>query len=106
MSEKPSLAFHIDRPAHPSAAHIGAVSHDVMMHPQRGEAQAPALDRLLTTDEVMTALGCGRTNLYKFLPHLDVRKLGRRTVATESSVRRFMADLPKADIGAGRRQAA
>ena len=61
----------------------------------------PPLERLLTTAELMTAYGCGPTKLYEILPQLDVRKLGRRTVATESSVRRHMASLPKAALGAG-----
>lgn len=57
------------------------------------------LDRLLTLDHVKATLGCGTTKLYEVLPDLDVRKVGRRTVVTEASLRQYIANLPKATLG-------
>lgn len=50
------------------------------------------------------AIGVGTTRLYELIGTgvLDARKAGSRTVITADSLRRYIADLPKADIRTGR----
>ena len=47
-------------------------------------------------DRACTISGSGRTNIYELinLKLLDARKLGRRTLVTDESLRRFLAGLP------------
>jgi hypothetical protein len=48
-------------------------------------------------DRACLISGCGRTKLYSLIADglLDARKLGRRTLITDESLRRFLADLPR-----------
>ena len=63
-------------------------SPNAAMHP---------LDRACAISE------CGRTKLYQLiaLGLLDARKLGRRTLVTDESLRRFLAGLPPLQGGRG-----
>lgn len=72
------------------------------------QADHVSLERMLPVDDALTALGCRRTKLYELIEagHLDARKLGRHTRITASSIAAYQASMPKAEIGAGRRQAA
>ncbi|MBD0275812.1 MAG: DNA-binding protein [Acetobacteraceae bacterium] len=47
-------------------------------------------------DRACIISGCGRTKIYHLiaLGLLDARKLGRRTLVTDESLRRFLAGLP------------
>ena len=48
-------------------------------------------------DRACLISGCGRTKLYGLIANgqLDARKLGRRTLITDESLRRFLASLPR-----------
>ena len=52
-------------------------------------------------DRACTISGCGRTKIYQLinLRLLDARKLGRRTLVTDESLRRFLAGLPSLSGG-------
>lgn len=50
---------------------------------------------LLTLPDAATYIGFSRTRLYSVLHLLDVRKAGRRTLITRSSLDRFIESLPK-----------
>ena len=52
-------------------------------------------------DRACTISGCGRTKIYHLinLRLLDARKLGRRTLVTDESLRRFLAGLPSLSGG-------
>ena len=54
-------------------------------------------------DRACVISGCGRTKIYQLiaLKVLDARKLGRRTLLTDESLRRFLAGLPSLDGGRG-----
>lgn len=72
------------------------------------EASTAGLGRLLTVSETKTTLGIGTTKLYELMAEgaLDARKLGRRTMITETSTNAYKAGLPKADIRTGRKNVA
>ena len=55
-------------------------------------------------ERACTISGCGRTKLYQLiaLGFLDARKLGRRTLVTDESLRRFLAGLPPARLSVER----
>lgn len=55
-------------------------------------------------DRACAISGCGRTKLYQLIAQglLDARKLGRRTLITDESLRRFLASLPPACAGTGK----
>jgi excisionase family DNA binding protein len=48
-------------------------------------------------DRACLISGCGRTKIYGLIASgaLDARKLGRRTLITDESLRRFLASLPR-----------
>ena len=54
-------------------------------------------------DRACTISGCGRTKIYELiaLKFLDARKLGRRTLVADESLRRFLAGLPPMRGGRG-----
>ena len=59
-------------------------------------------------EDARRAIGVGTTRLYELIGAgvLDARKSGNRTLITGDSLRRYIADLPKADIRTGQRTAA
>lgn len=54
-------------------------------------------------DRACALSGCGRTKIYELIARglLDARKLGRRTLVTDDSLRRFLADLPPIGLRRG-----
>ena len=58
-------------------------------------------------DDARRLLGLGATKLYELIGTgvLDARKAGTRTLITGESLRRYIANLPKADISTGRKAA-
>ena len=54
-------------------------------------------------EDAKRMIGCGTTQLYALAASgvLDARKLGRRTVITAESLRRFIQNLPRADLHTG-----
>ncbi len=56
-------------------------------------------------EDARRAIGVGTTRLYELIGAgvLDARKSGNRTLITGDSLRRYIADLPKADIRTGQR---
>ena len=61
-----------------------------------------------TIGQAMTASGLGRSSLYEAIAagKIDARKAGKRTLIPAASLRAFVANLPAAAIGAGRKSAA
>ena len=59
-------------------------------------------------DDAKRATGHGTTKLYELIGAgvLDARKAGGRTLITGESLRRYVANLPKADIRTGKGRAA
>ncbi len=59
-------------------------------------------------EDARRAIGVGTTRLYELIGAgvLDARKAGGRTLITGDSLRRYIADLPKADIRTGQGRAA
>jgi excisionase family DNA binding protein len=53
-----------------------------------------------TVDEACRQLGCKRTTLYLAISNreLDARKIGSRTIITSSSLERYFATRPRAEI--------
>jgi excisionase family DNA binding protein len=51
---------------------------------------------LLSIDEARQKINCSRTKFYELLGShaIEARKLGRRTVVPDESLRRFVASLP------------
>jgi len=76
--------------------------------PNRRETQQQVMERLLSVHEAKAIVGCGTTNLYGLIGSgkITAKKLGRRTLIPESSVRDFIASLPHATIATGRGNAA
>jgi excisionase family DNA binding protein len=60
------------------------------------QSQSPAA-AMHPIDQACLISGCGRTKLYALIANgqLDARKLGRRTLITDESLRRFLASLPR-----------
>ena len=54
----------------------------------------------VTIKEAAEVIPAGRTKIYQLIAagHLDVRKLGKRTLISAESIRRLHDSLPKADI--------
>lgn len=59
-------------------------------------------------EDAKRATGHGTTKIYELIGAgvLDARKAGSRTLITGDSLRRYIANLPKADIRTGQRTAA
>ena len=59
-------------------------------------------------EDAKRMIGSGTTKVYELIAAgvLDARKAGSRTLITGASLRRYVADLPKADIHTGKRGAA
>ena len=58
-------------------------------------------------EDARRMVGLGVTRIYELIGAgvLDARKAGGRTLITGDSLRRYVADLPKADIRTGQRGA-
>jgi len=63
---------------------------------------------LYRIDDTKRATGHGVTKIYELIGAgiLDARKAGGRTLITGESLRRYVANLPKADIRTGQGRAA
>jgi hypothetical protein len=63
---------------------------------------------LYRIEDAKRATGHGTTKIYELIGAgvLDARKAGSRTLITGDSLRRYIKDLPKADIRTGQRTAA
>lgn len=74
----------------------------------RPETQQAIMERLLSIQEAKTLVGCGTTHFYGLIGsgQIAARKLGKRTLIPESSLRAFIASLPHATITTGRGNAA
>jgi excisionase family DNA binding protein len=61
-----------------------------------------------TITDAVKVSGLGRTSLYELIGagKIEARKAGNRTLIPAESLRRFLAELPLADIRTGQRKAA
>ena len=56
--------------------------------------------RLFSISEVKARLRIGNTTVFQEISagHLDARKIGRRTLVTSESLRKYIESLPRADV--------
>jgi predicted DNA-binding transcriptional regulator AlpA len=66
-----------------------------------GHGGQPLFRELYAPREVEHILSVSHATLYRLIAagRLDARKVASKTVITASSIRQFIADLPKAEVG-------
>lgn len=85
----------------PQVSHRAILTHAAAL-------ATPAPARLLTINETITTMGCGRTHLYHLIAQgvIPAVKLGRRTMVRADSLHDYIASLPPAKITTGQNRAA